>query len=103
VGGGTLTPAQLTNIHHAVQDDIAAAGYRFAPNSHVANFLVHVKFTPDALNPSNGHIAITGIEPNPLNRRGRTAIDTETEEAKEFRQKMREIERWAEGQARSSS
>ena len=63
-----------------------------------------VRFTPDALNPSGGHIAVTNIEPNPLNRRGISALaEDQSEEAKEYRRKLREIERWAESQARNPS
>ena len=101
VGGGTLTPQQLTNIHQAVQGDITDAGYRFAPNTDAADFLVTVRFTPDALDPSAGHIAITGIEPNPLNRRGSSAKVAAPAETMELHQKMKDVERWIQTQPKS--
>ena len=103
VGGGTLSPGQLANIHRSLQNDIKAAGYHFAANSHVADLLVTVRFTPDALNPDFGHVAVTSIEPNPLNRRGSASLKDVSEEEKELRRKVQDIERWTESQARTST
>ena len=93
-GGGTLSPQQLTHIHHAVGDDIKNAGYDLAPNTDTADFLLVVRFTPDALEPNAGHVAITGIEPNPLNRRSAAARAGGTAESKEKQLKMLDMERW---------
>jgi hypothetical protein len=98
-GGGMLTAQQLNNIYLALYGDIRDAGYQFARNADAAHFLVTVRFTPDALDPSSGHVTVLGIEPNPMNRRGVAAVADESEETKEFRRRMREIERWAEAQA----
>ena len=102
-GGGTLSPAQLRTIHEGMQKDLAAAGYCFARNTPAADFLVTVRFTPDALNPDDGHIAVTAVEPNPMNRRGAAYTENGSDEAKEQRRRMQEIERWVELQARSTS
>jgi hypothetical protein len=102
-GGGTLSPAQLRSIHEAMQTDLKAAGYRFARNTPTADFLITIRFTPDALTPDTGHIAVMGVQANPMNRRGAGVSADVSEESREHRQRMREIERWVEAQGRSTS
>jgi hypothetical protein len=72
-----------------------------ARNTDVAQFLLTVRFTPDGLDPDGGHVVITGIEPNPLNRRGRYVGQAAPAEAKEQEQKIRDIERWVQSQSKA--
>lgn len=102
-GGGALSPAQLRNIHQAMQPEVKAGGYRIAPNTSSADFFLTVRFTPDALEPDTGHIAVLGVDPNPMNRRGAGFRADASDEVREHRQRMREIERWVESQHRNPS
>jgi hypothetical protein len=76
-GSTTLSPREFTNIHQALRAHVTEAGYTFARNSDVADFLVTVRYTPDPLDADTGHVAITGMQPNPMKRR-RTLTAAET-------------------------
>jgi hypothetical protein len=100
-GGRTLSPQEISVIHEALQGYITDAGYRFARNADVADFLVTVRFTPNALDPKGGHVAVTGVEPNPLKRRGGQGVEG-SPEGQEMQRKMRDLERWIDAQSKSS-
>jgi hypothetical protein len=100
VGGGSPSARQLTNIHQAVQNRVLGAGYRFAPHPDAADFIIGVSFTPDTLAPDGGHVTITGVEPRARSQGGMGA-DASAEE-KEYRQRLREIERWVAAEATRS-
>src|SRR4051812_7881933 len=83
VGGGSPTARQFANIHQALQDQVIRAGYRFAPNSDAADFVVMVNFTPDALDLNGGRVTITGVEPGPRNRASASSESETSAEAKD--------------------
>jgi hypothetical protein len=71
-GGGAPSPVQVAQIQKAMQPEIAQAGYVLAPNPRAADYLVQVRFTPDAISPSGGRITLVTIESN---RRGESRTD----------------------------
>ena len=102
-GGRTLTPQEFAHIHRSLQTPIADAGYTFARNVDVADFLVTVRFLPDDLDPQGGHVSITGVEPNPLKRRRSASTAETSDESREISQKMRDLERWLDTQSKNNS
>jgi hypothetical protein len=101
-GGRTLSPREFANIHQAIGGQLDAAGYTFARNADVADFLVTVRFTPNPLSPDGGHVAITGVEPNPMKRR-RSAAANESPPTNELTKTLQDMERWVDSQAATSS
>jgi hypothetical protein len=55
--GGRPPPSIVAEIHRALQPYIAAHGYAFAPNARSANYVLHVKFTPD-LHAGGGTVSV---------------------------------------------
>jgi hypothetical protein len=100
-GGGAPTSQQIKNIHVALRDHIMRAGYQFAPTADLADVIVTVTFTPDALEANGGHVAVTGVEPHVRNRDNGSGDVDRSGQTFEMRQKLREIENWVQSQWRN--
>lgn len=61
-GGGVPSKAQLAEVHATLQPKLAQMGYTMAANSRNADYIVHVRFTPDPLGSAAGHVAIDSVE-----------------------------------------
>jgi hypothetical protein len=55
---------QVATIHRLLQPQIAKQGYVPARDARSADYVMHVRFTPDAFNPPRGHLEFIGIERN---------------------------------------
>ena len=55
--GGRPPPSLVADIHRALQPHIAAYGYAFAPKARSADYVLHVKFTPD-LHAGGGTVSV---------------------------------------------
>jgi hypothetical protein len=100
LGGGTPTPQQLTNVHRAMEPQLARAGYRFAPNVNSADAIVSVNFTPDPADPNGGRVTVMGVEFSAEMRRALASGADQSDEARDMRRRLREIEQWTERQAK---
>lgn len=58
------SPAQALAINRVLEEQIAKKGYTPARDVRSADYVMHVRFTPDANNPLRGHLEFIGIEPN---------------------------------------
>ena len=101
VGGGSPTTQQTARIHNALESYLSRTGLRFAERLSDADFVVSVDFAPDAMDPNQGRVKITGVESSSRLRRANG--DEMSVEAKEWAQKLREYERWIERQAKEST
>jgi hypothetical protein len=99
VGARTVSAEQVAQIHQALKPELQRAGYVLADHSAMADLVLTVSFTPMP-GGTGGRVKITGLEPTAQFRRETDGGDTE--EAKELRRRLREIQRWAEGQSRNS-
>ena len=61
-GRVTPTPAQATFVYQALDGRLKQAGWEVARNAGNADYIIHVAFTPDASDPSQGHVTVTGVE-----------------------------------------
>jgi hypothetical protein len=62
---------QLATIHRLLRAQIARRGFVPAQDSRTADYVMHVRFTSDALNPPRGHLEFIGIERNRPSSSGR--------------------------------
>lgn len=101
---GNIVPTaqQLAGIQHTVQGHLSRAGYQFAPDPRVADFLLTVTFTPDAVDPRSGHLTFNGLEPVRPSHRG-VPVTYEDPTVVEMRRRLREIDAWVEAQSRPTS
>lgn len=90
---------QLAAAAHALQRHLAGAGYRFASSPVAAQFIVTAEYTPSSFDPSGGHVRIVGVEPGEKFRR--SAAADASDERKELRQRLEEIERWIQQQSQT--
>ena len=96
-GGGAPSAEQIAQVHRAVAATVADAGLRLAENLERADYILTATLTPDQGDPTQGHLAINGVE-----RVGRSPVsDTRLTEAKfaEMRRELAAIERWAESRS----
>lgn len=102
-GGGTPSAQEFANIHQALQGHVTTAGYQFASRLDSADFIITVNFTPDAFEPNGGRVAIIGVEPGSMAYGRRSDSDAaDAEQTAEMRQRLSDIERWIQAQARAS-
>jgi hypothetical protein len=87
--GSRPSTEQLTRIYQAMQPELLKVGLRLAEGRNAADFVVTVSFTPTP-GGSGGRIAVTGIEPSAEFRR--KIGNGESEEARELRRRVREME-----------
>lgn len=87
--------AQVASIHQVLLPQIAKRGFSVAKDAVSADYVMHVRFTPDSANPAGGHLDFVGIERNQGRiARGREASATEANAAalSELRQAIRDSE-----------
>ena len=94
------TAEQLDRAYRSAHEYLLAAGYRFAEVPAMAQFLVTADFFPSPVDPAGGHVRIVAVEPSHAVRKTLTSDDA-TEEAREMRQRLRDIENWIEQQAKT--
>src|SRR3954466_958941 len=63
--GAPPSPAQLASINQLLLGQIMARGFSVAKDAASADYVMRVRFRPDALNPPGGHLEFIGIERNP--------------------------------------
>jgi hypothetical protein len=90
--GRAPSPAQVSRILTALGPELTRAGFQLSRAASEADFVVTVKFTADAEG-NGGEVSVAGIEPN-----GRFSVASgasESEDTKELRRRLREIDAWA--------
>ena len=92
IDGRAPSQEQAGHILAALRPEIERAGFQVARTSYEADFVVSVKFTRDAEG-NGGRVAISGMEPS-AQFRGAPGMG-ESEELKEIRRRLREMDAWA--------
>jgi hypothetical protein len=92
VDGKAPSQEQAAQILAALMPEIERAGFQVAKNSHEADFVVSVKFTKNAEG-MGGRVSINGMEPS-AQFRGAPGMG-ESEELREIRRRVREMDAWA--------
>jgi hypothetical protein len=86
---------QLATINRLLQEQVAKTGFVFATNARSADYLMHVRFTPDAANPPRGHLEFIGIErAQPSNSRPveSSAVEASESTLRELRRIIAEVD-----------
>ncbi|MES2695757.1 MAG: hypothetical protein V4773_19945 [Verrucomicrobiota bacterium] len=86
---------QLATIHRLLQPHIANKGFVPARDARSADYVMHVRFTPDPFNPPRGHLELIGIErnrPSNLGRPDNAATAASASTLAELRQTIAEID-----------
>jgi hypothetical protein len=92
IDGNAPSQEQAAQILASLMPEIERAGFQVAKNAHEADFVVSVKFTKDAEG-KGGRVSISGMEPSGQFRGGPGM--GESDELKEIRRRIREMDAWA--------
>jgi len=90
--GRTPSQEQVARILSLLNPEIARAGFKLARTAVEADFIVTVKFTQD-VEGKGGHVSIASMEPI-AHFRGASGV-SESEDMKEARRRLREMDAWA--------
>jgi hypothetical protein len=93
-GGARPTPQQIAMIYQVLSHDPALANYRFVQRTADAAFVLVAVFTPDALDPNQGNIAVKEITPAnqvPTDR----GMRSPTEMISSAQDSQQQLEAWA--------
>jgi hypothetical protein len=91
IDGKPPSQEQAAQILSALSPEIERAGFRLARSSHEADFVVSVKYTAEA-DGKGGRVSITGMEPS--SKFGAAQGTGESEELKEIRRRLHEMDAW---------
>jgi hypothetical protein len=101
-GGGRPSPEQAALVQQSLAGAMAKAGLQFARSADDADYIVTATLTPDPVNPKQGHIKISRIEParrveseQPNALRASRSADAMTSEAKAQQERLRQLEAWS--------
>jgi hypothetical protein len=91
-GGGRPSPEQAAQVQRSLANRMAEAGLQFARSADQADYILTATLTLDPVDPKQGRLNISRLEPV---RSPRSSSDSIPSEVKEAQEKIRQLESWS--------
>lgn len=92
-GGGSLTPPQAALVLEALAPVMKSVGFQLADRAEQADYILNATFTPDAIEPNGGRVAIQGF--GPVRHEGDRTANPSAATLREMQDRVANLERWA--------